>query len=743
MRPNFQTFALQKIANYIKAITNIFIFLPYFFSVKALLKTLFKPWKNLTAPKTASHESLHAWISRLSFNWISSLIGVWLRLTIIFAYVAFQSLFVLLLPLISLLFLCLIPLQYLFSFFEAPESEKKARLEKDFYALHLLDKKNTKAVGEWFNWHYNTNIKHNAWWQLKSLLSIPSMARDWSYGYTPTLDQYATDLTLQRPHYKNLIDRVDEIAAIEQILSKSEEHNCIIVGDEGIGKHTIVEGLAKKIYEGKTTPPLNYKRILQLDMAKVISTSTDFAKREEIVTALFSEAAAAGNIIILIDNIDRYVSEGVDRVDLSSSIGHYAKTARLQVIGITTPFAYQKYVIRNEKISVLFQKVAVAEITKENAFQILLTLVPTFESRFKIALPYETIEEVIDKSDVYITAIPFPEKAIDLLDEACVYAVETKKATQLLPDMIDFVLSKKTHSPIQLDQAFKDKLLNMEKALKERIIAQDEGVETVARSLRKSFVTSGNRKKPLTSMLFLGPTGVGKTETAKAVAQVFFNSEKSLIRFDMSLYQTKLDIPNLIGSQDSGNPGLLAAAIREHSYGVLLIDEIEKADRDLLNIFLTVLDEGYFTDGFGHRVDCRSLIIIATSNAGADFINELLSKTKTFDTKGFIDYLVEKKLFLPEFLNRFDGVVVYKPLNEKAINDIVMHMLDSISKNVATTYGVQITITPGFIGSLVDKGYDARFGARNMSRVIRDEVEDKIAKLVLENKVKKGETITF
>ncbi len=478
-------------------------------------------------------------------------------------------------------------------------------------------------------------------------------------------------------------------------------------------------------------------------MAKVISSSTDFSQREEIVKSVFKEAAAAGNIIILIDSIDRYVSDGTDRVDLSASISPYAKSARLQVIGITTPFAYQKFVIRNEKIKVLFEKVDVTEVTKDAALQILLTVLPTFETRFKLSVPYETVTEVIDKSDVYITAIPFPEKAIDLFDEACVYAVESKKVKQITPDMIDTVLSKKTHSPIQLDQTFKDKLLNLEKALKEKIVAQDEGIETVARSLRKSFVTSGSHKKPLASMLFLGPTGVGKTETAKALSQVFFASDKALLRFDMSLYQTKLDIPNLIGSQDTGNPGLLSSRIREHPYGVLLIDEIEKADRDLLNIFLTVLDEGYFVDGFGNRVDCRHLIIIATSNAGTDFINDLLSKSKTFDTKGFIDYLVEKKLFLPEFLNRFDGVVVYRPLGEKAINDIATKMLDTIAKNVVLTYGVQIKITAGFIGSLVEKGYDSRFGARNMSRVIRDEVEDKIAKLVLENKVKKGDTITF
>lgn len=684
------------------------------------------------------------WGSRISFNVISGLIGAWLRLTLIVMYVVCQVLFVLLLPVISLLFVLVLPLLYIFSHFAPTENEKKQQLEKIFIQQHLTDPKNTEAVQKWFEWYYETNVKHGDWWQLKSLLGIPAMARDWTYGYTPTLDEYVEDLTMQKPHYKNLVDRVDEIAEIEQILSKSEEHNCIIVGDEGVGKHTIVEGLAKKMYEGKSTPPLVFKRVLKLDLTKIISSTTDFAKREETVLLLLKEAAAAGNIIILIDNFDRFVSsDAADRIDLSTTIEPYAKSPRLQIIGITTPHAYQKYVIRNEKISVLFQKVAVSEIKKEDALQIMLTVGPVFESRFKIIIPYEALTEIVTKSDIYITAIPFPEKAIDLLDEVCVYATETKKTNTITPDMVDLVLAKKTHSPVQLDASIKDKLLTLEKKLKEKIIAQDEGIGMISKSLRKSFVTSGARKKPLATMLFLGPTGVGKTETAKALSQVFFGSDAALIRFDMSLYQTKQDIPNLIGSQDSGNPGLLASAIREHSYGVLLIDEIEKADRDLLNIFLTVLDEGYFNDGFGNRVDCHNLMVIATSNAGADFINDLLSKSGTFETSGFINYLVEKQLFLPEFLNRFDGVVIYKPLDMTSIRLIASQLIDVLTKNIEATYGIHVSVGSDFIDNLIKKGYDVRFGARNMSRIISTEIEDKIAKLVLENKAEKGSTITF
>lgn len=743
MRENWLGFIKHKIDNFTEAAVNLFIFLPYFFSVKPLLKTLFKPWKNLTAPKKPGPESLDAWFSRISFNWISSLIGFVLRLSLLTAFLTFQTVYIILLPFFFIIYLALTPAFYFISLFQTPPDQKKARLYQQFLQMRLLDKTNKETVSQWFESYYHNFVKKDVWWKLSKLLSTPPLARDWAYGFTPTLDEYADDLTLAKPHYKNLINRLSEITQIEQILAKSEEHNVIIVGEEGVGKHTIVEGLAKKIYEGKSLPVLNFKRILKVDIGKIVSLGSDSSQKEQLVKSIFNEASQAGNIILLIDDFDRFVDASLDRIDLSTTIAPFARSETLQIIGITTPFAYQKYVARNDKISVLFEKVDVAEIKKSAALEILLNEVFDFEKRFKITIPYEAIKEAVDKSDAYITDIPFPEKAIDLLDEACVYAYEKEKKAIVTPEAVDIVLQIKTRTPVMLDQAFKDKLLNLEAKLQEKIVEQKEGIRALSSALRQSFVAVNTRKKPLASLLFLGPTGVGKTETAKALAEVFFSGQKDIIRFDMSLYQTKFDIPNLIGSQHTGNPGLLSAAIREKPYGILLIDEIEKADQDLLNIFLTILDEGYFTDGFGNRVDCRNLIIIATSNAGSGFINKMLSETNDVKTDSFINYLIEKERFLPEFLNRFDGVIVYRPLDNKAIYIIATRIISAISDNIFKTFGVKLTVTPGLIGTLIEKSYDPKFGARNMERVIRDEVEDKVAKMVLANKLKKGETITL
>jgi ATP-dependent Clp protease ATP-binding subunit ClpA len=247
----------------------------------------------------------------------------------------------------------------------------------------------------------------------------------------------------------------------------------------------------------------------------------------------------------------------------------------------------------------------------------------------------------------------------------------------------------------------------------------------------------GKRKKPLASFLFLGPTGVGKTETAKAIAQIFFDSDKNMLRFDMSNYQTKSDIEKLIGSMDTGNPGLLTQAVRNTPYAVLLLDELEKADKNLTNIFLTILDEGYFTDGYGKRVDCKNLIIVATSNAGANQINQ----QENVDQNTFLKYLTDNNFFSPEFLNRFDGVVVFNHLNGVAAYSIAQTMLKQIEEQIFSLYKIHIQVSENTLKSVVENNYDPSFGARNMERALRQNLEDKVAKIILEDKAHEGDTI--
>ena len=706
MRKSFWQYYRDSLHNFGEALINIFIFLPYFFSVSTLLKTLFQPWKNLIVKKTFVGFSFSDWANRFAFNIISRSIGAIMRLFIIAFYFILQTMSMIVLPFIALSFFLFTPIFYLFSLTQKTVQEEKDIFKKRFIENHLINNENLSQVEKWFEEYYKQHIRKMTWWKLQNLFSYPPLARDWAVGYTPILDQYTVDLATPSylHHIKNIVDRKKEITEIEQILTKSVESNVIVVGEEGVGKHTIIDALAKKIYLGKTNTTLMYRRILKMNMEKVFG--------EKNFEDLLKEAEQAKNIILFIDNIDKYV-------DLTNSIEKFTKSNLIQVIGVTTPSAYQNFVYSNEKINRIFNKVDVYEISLEEAENILLDAVYSFELLYNVFIPYETIKEVVKKSEFYLTSIPFPEKAVDLLDSACVYA----KQKIVTPEIINIVLTEKTHIPTTISKQIKEKLLNLETLLFSKIIQQDEAVKKLSSALRRSFLLIGKRKKPLASFLFLGPTGVGKTETAKAIADVFFSNDidvqtghaPSLLRFDMSEFQSKYDIPKLIG--DSNDPGLLTSAIRKQGYGVLLLDEVEKADRDLINIFLTITDEGYFIDGLGKKVDCKNLVIIATSNAQSE------------------------NVFSLEFLNRFDGIIKFESLNRESINILAKKIIAKISLDIFKLYKVKVFVSEKTIDLVSKKGFDPKFGARNLERTIRDEIEDKIAKFIFEGKTKPGETI--
>jgi len=731
MHKNFWQYYWDSLHDFGEAIINMFVFLPYFFSVSTLLKTLFHPWKNLIVKKTFVGFSISDWANRFAFNLISRSIGLIMRLSIIFFYFIFQTLLMVFLPFIALSFFLFTPIFYFISLTQKTPQEEKDIFKKKFIETHLLNSENLPQVENWSENYYKEHISKTKWWKLSNLFSYPPLARDWAVGFSPILDQYATDLATPTylHHIKNIVDRNNEIKEIEQTLTKSAENNVIIVGEEGVGKHTIVDAFAKKIYLGKINSQLMYKRILMLNMEKILNEFVDQKQRESFFDDLLNEASQTKNIIIFIDNFDKFISNEGEGVDMTNPFEKYAKTNLIQIIGITTPFYYQQLIFNNEKISRIFERVDVYEVPKDRAENILLDSVFSFENIYDLHIPYESVKEIIEKSEFYLTNIPFPEKAVDLLDTTCSYAKENN-IHSITPEIVNIVLTKKTHIPTVITKQMKEKLLNLETLLYSKIIQQDEAVNKLSSALRRSFLLIGKRKKPLASFLFLGPTGVGKTETAKAISQVFFTEQSNsnefqqistnfryLLRFDMSEYQSKYDIPKLIG--DINSPGLLTKTIREQSYGVLLLDEIEKADKDMLNIFLTIVDEGYFTDGMGKKVDCKNLIIIATSNAK------------------------DENVFSPEFLNRFDGIIRFESLNQESIGILTKKIIERISIDIFKLYKVKIFVSEKTINLVSKKGFDPKYGARNLERTIRDEIEDKVAKIILSDKAKQGDVINL
>lgn len=738
--------------NFFHALLNLGMFIPYLFSVRMMLLTLFSPWKNITKSKTTLGFSVNEWLNRLGFNLVSRGMGFIIRSSMILGFVFVMIGYVVFLPVVVIMYFLLLPLLFLLSLAQKSPEDMKVFYKELFIAHHMLDKDHYQEVEQWFESIYAEHYTNKEWWRLENLQAYPPLGRNWAKGYTPTLDQYTVELTSSS--YQNsirpIVGRSAELNLLERALSKTEESNVLIIGEDGVGRHAVIESFSARIYEGKTNPNLIYKRVLKVMMEKIVSQATDQSQREEFLEELMLEAAVAGNVILVIDDFDRYASTGKNRIDMTTPFERFARST-LQIIGITSPFMYETYLQNNEKLRRSFTKITISEVSKEQAVRVMLEVALDFERRFNMYIPYETVLQTVDRSEYFLTTMPFPEKAIHVLDNACVYAQQTAHTSVLTPEIVDRTVSEIAHVPTQLSTRLKEKLLTVETLLKEYIVSQNEAVQTLASALRRSFLLIGKRKKPLATFLFLGPTGVGKTETAKAITQIFFESDTYLIRFDMSAYQTKQSIAELIGTTDSADPGLLTRAIREKPYGVLLLDEIEKADKDILNIFLTILDEGYFTDGVGKRVDCKELVIIATSNAGSDYIYNKIAGNgndapqKQIDPAQFSQelthYLIERGIFAPEFLNRFDGVIAYQPLQTRSVEEVAKKFMSSVAQQIYENHKVHVVVSDETLHRLASQSYDPSFGARDMERIIRQEIEDHVAKLVLSGSLKPEETV--
>ena len=416
-------------------------------------------------------------------------------------------------------------------------------------------------------------------------------------------------------------------------------------------------------------------------------------------------------------------------------------SANFQLIGITDYAGFHQNIESQTGILKLFEKVEVEEPNIDKTILILQDILRTIEKSYKnkITITYPAIKDAVNLSERYIPNIPFPGKAISLLEEATAYVAGQGEKFVLAKHVKD-VLSKKLAMPIgEVKVEEKEKLLNLEKLLHERIIGQEEAVSVISEAMRRARAGVGAKKKPLGTFLFLGPTGVGKTETAKALSAIYFNSEEKIVRLDMSEFQEAHSLERIIGTEE----GSFAVQIKENPYSVVLLDEIEKAHKNILNLFLQVLDEGYFSDMAGRKVSFLDTIIIATSNAGANLIQEAISKK--FDLNqiksGLLDYLFKSEIFKPEFLNRFDAVVIFHPLKEEEINKIAKLMLGKLNVNLKKNQNLEIEITDNLTNKLVQIGYDPVFGARAMRRVIQDKIEGAIARDIIEGKYKPGEVI--
>jgi ATP-dependent Clp protease ATP-binding subunit ClpC len=489
--------------------------------------------------------------------------------------------------------------------------------------------------------------------------------------------------------------------------------------------------------------------VIQIDIDYLLGGIKSPGELTERLSGVFSEAAAAGNIIIYFENFQNLLSSGdAGKVDATEVLLSFLDSPEMHIVGTCDIGNFNRHIATNSSLVQRFTRVTVEEPTSEEMIRILEDTVPIIEYKTHSIISYEAIKETVSAADKYILNLPNPEKSINLLDGATTKASSQRGKTIILPKDISEYVTEKFDVPAgEVEEGEKQKLLMLEDFLHQSVIGQAEAIAAISNALRRARAGVTNSKKPIGSFLFLGPTGVGKTETAKALSRSYFGAEDRMIRFDMSEFQNKEDIYRLIGSNIGGEAeiGSLTTAVRERPFSLLLFDEIEKAHRDILDLFLQMLDEGIITDGEGRKVSFMNTIIIATSNAGANLIRESINNGEQYENmkKTLLDYLQKENIYRPEFLNRFTGVIAFSPLSQEEINQVAVLMIEKLKETIRQNKGITVEVEPKAIGELAKLGFDPVMGARPMARVIQEKLENLLATKILSGELKKGDSITI
>ena len=647
---------------------------------------------------------------------------------------------------------------------------------------------------------------------------IASRSRNKKNSGTPTLDQYARDLTQYAKDGKldPVLNRDDEIESVIGILSRRMKNNPCLIGEPGVGKTAIVEGLASRIVDGAVPDTLEQKRILTLDLSGMVAGSKYRGEFEERIKRALRETKAAGNILLFIDELHTVIGAGgaEGAIDASNILKPAMARGEIQVVGATTREEYRKHIEKDAALERRFQPVVIEEPSAVQTISMLKGLRSRYEEFHKVEITDAAIEAAVQLSERYLNDRYLPDKAIDLIDEASakfhlqtVYAQsdrtqeyekeredlyeqkeqaliagdlervrellaaekklekkiekeeelkqeQRQKKDKILPSHIAQVVAKWTHIPVeQMEEAEKERLKKLDAILHERVVGQNDAVKAVARAIRRGRVGLKDPKRPIGSFLFLGPTGVGKTELSKALAEAVFGSEKDMIRVDMSEYMEKQSVSKMIGSPPGyvgyEEGGQLSEKVRRKPYSVLLFDEIEKAHPDVFNMLLQVLEDGHITDAHGKKVDFKNTIIIMTSNAGA---NRIISpktlgfgqvKTSEEEYKKMKEGVMEevKHIFKPEFINRVDEMIVFHALNKENIKDITKIMLKQFAKRLKNQMDMELCIADDVVDFISDKGFDKDYGARPIRRALQTELEDVLAEAVLMEDISIGDTV--
>ncbi len=756
------------------------------FNIGGLLQHLFSPYKRMVLSGKTS------FTDRLSFNLISSIVGAMVRLGLIIAGFLVTIFFIVFDALAIMLYLIFPALSYM----DFQKKQQSKITSKDLQSTASLVKKlSSTSICYHLTTFFDEEFKNlftklpdaktlgitagqksyepflalvGTWPDLKNYLAVKSIKEaDFKtlvtylneylnsaqtvrpkplgqmliYGYTNTLEHFGTELTAQS--FAPTHGRKELLTSIQKTLTRVQSNNVLLVGDPGVGKHSTLESLASGINRLEL-PTLADKRLILLDVVALLASSKNAAEVKGSFESLLQEAKRAGNIILAIDEIDRITTSADGRIDLTEVVTTILTDNSLPIIGLATIDNFNAYIRPNANMTSLFERIDVDEPTHDELLTILVGKTLDIQKQEKTEVSLVAILEIMDKSDSLMADKKQPEKSILILEDGIAEA-KNRRIKQLDLATVDIVLSEKTKTPVgKITESEAQKLTNLETILHQRIVGQNEAVEEISRAMRRARAELEKTARPMGSFLFLGPTGVGKTETAKALAEAYFGNENRMVRLDMTEFQGSDAMSRLIGNPETKTQGQFATKLREQPFGLVLVDEFEKAGHDVQNLFLQILDEGNLTDAFGKKVSFKNTIVIATSNAAAEYIREEVDKNPTGSDlpKKLTDYVLSKGLFSPELINRFDAVVIYKPLKSEEIVQVAYLMLQSLAKSLRENKNINLEITPDLASAVARAGFVVAFGARPIRRLIQDKLEDNIAKLLISGQVKNGDSVS-
>lgn len=565
------------------------------------------------------------------------------------------------------------------------------------------------------------------------------IGRDWSFGWIPNLSRFGFNISQSGSMARGEI-RTD---VLTQLVNSLANNSGVIalVGKDGVGKTELVYELAEKLmYPTEALPrQLHYQQVFMLDASRLVSVAGERGGLEQLVSALLGEAYAAKNIIVCLDNAELFFEDGVGSVDLTTLLLPILEAGRLRMILTVDEQKFMQISKRTPAIATAVNRITIHPTSELDTLKVLEDHLPSIEYKRKVTYMYQALKDAHRLSQRYVYDISMPGQAISLLESAADYAESGLVTSRSVAAAIEQSTGVKTSNASNEEE--RTKLLNLESLIHERMIGQERAVGVVSDALRRARAGVRNQNRPVGTFLFLGPTGVGKTELAKSLAAVFYGGERNIIRLDMNEFVSSDDVARLI-ADGSDNAASLTAQVMKQPFSVVLLDEVEKAHPSVIATLLQLLDEGILRDVRNREVSFRDTVVIATSNAGADRIQEYLHRGYSLEQfeETFVNELVSSRLFLPEFLNRFDEIVVFEPLDKPQLLKVVDLILESVNKNLEEQK-ITVSLTPDAKEYLVDAGYDPRLGARPMRRVVQRAVESNVAKLILSGQLQPGQTV--